>query len=207
MHELMADRTRINAATVSRRRRQTILPPPTCVRIFCVASSTNDAIVQSPVQRKHRSEVPQNSRPCSVCTTSMKQQRVERPIRPPSPRGGAFARREDGESLRGAATKSPWLAHTRTCDGIAMRRSPSRVRISPPQARLFRRACAPSAACRSRCPAPACRRQTICGTFGAPASDTLESPERMMSTGARGCARRVYPAARSSKGAREDAGR
>jgi hypothetical protein len=29
----------------------------------------------------------------------------------------------------------------------------------------------------------------------------------MMSTGARGCARRVYPAARSSKGAREDAGR
>ena len=62
-------------------------------------------------------------------------------------------------------------AHARTHDG--------------PSGALRRRACASSAACRSRCRAPECRgRRAPASHFGAPSSDTLLGPpERMSPTG------------------------
>ena len=52
-------------------RPQTTRPSPTCARIRAVASSTNDAIVQSPrAAADVEGEVAQDVGPCSVCATS-----------------------------------------------------------------------------------------------------------------------------------------
>ena len=96
-----------------------------------------------------------------------------------------------------AATKSPWLAQTRRSRPARRRRAPRRrrcrstlhVRVAELALRRRRdRAAervAPSAACRSRCRAPACRASKTAGSHrGAPGSDTLFGPpDRMMPTG------------------------
>ena len=74
--QLIADRAvneqrrdrRVDAAAQRRRRRGR---RPTCARIRAVASSTNDAIVQSPVQpQTSKAKLRRISRPRSVWTTS-----------------------------------------------------------------------------------------------------------------------------------------
>ena len=107
---------------------------------------------------------------------------------------GALALVATTENPAGAAaTKSPWLAQTRISAGTSAksaarsRRRRRRVTVAWPNSRCGagatgRRACAPSAACRSRCRAPGVPSSNSAGSHvGAPASDTLFGPpDRMM---------------------------
>ena len=188
VNEQRGDR-RIDAAAQRRRRR---VPSPTCARIRAVASSTNDAIVQSPVQpQTPKAKLRRiSSAALGVHDFGMEQQRVERrarrlPSRRPArwrwsrrPRSPAARRRRSrrGSPRRAARTRHRREEPARVVPAI-VDRARGRTRAAAP-ARPARRACRPSAACRSRCRAPAC-----------PASNTAGSHRRRAALRTRSSAR------------------
>ena len=128
---------------------------PTCCRIRAVASSMNDAIVQSPVQpQTSKANAAGSSAPCSVCTTSGWNSR------PYSARSGASiaaigavalvaASRKPGRHRRrrrrrGWPTRGRRPAARRRAAAPAPRRAPGRARgrtRGGPSAARCRRAC------------------------------------------------------------------
>ena len=107
-------------------RPQTTRPSPTCWRMRDTDSSTNDFMVQSPVQPQTlKAKLRMISRPLSVWTTSGWNRSAYRP------RSG-FAIAATGALALvatiekpggGAATKSPWLAQTRISSGTSENRT------------------------------------------------------------------------------------
>ena len=129
-------------------------------------SSTNDAIVQSPRQPQTvNAKFRRMSMPRSVCTTSgWNSTPNSLAARSCMPAIGALADvAVISNPAGGAATRSPWLAQTRTDAGRSANRHrraadpPARARI-PAAARAspVPRAYRSSTACRSRCRASAC---------------------------------------------------
>ena len=191
VHQQRRDR-RVDAAATGRRRRARRRPARGSAPTL---SSTNDAIVQSPVQpQTPNAKLRRISMPLlGVRDFGMEQQPVELPRRTlPSPRPARWPTSRRPRSPGGAAaTKSPWLAQTRS--SRRHRREQRRAVGSIVTSRvpelavrrrrhLRRRARASSAACRSRCRASACRARSTPGSqCGAPGSETLFGPpDRMM---------------------------
>ena len=113
---------------------------PTCSRIRAVASSTNDAIVQSPAHpQMSRAKFRRSAVPCVVCTTSGWNRT---PCRERSGSAmtatGAFGLvPRTANPGGGAVTRSPWLAHTCSVSGRprSRRLSPRVVTVAWPYSR------------------------------------------------------------------------
>ena len=173
---------------------------PTCARIRAVASSTNDAIVQSPVQpQTPKAKLRRISRPLlGVHDLGVEQQRVEprAPVAPSRrPARSRWSRRPRSPAARPRRSRRGW---PRREVGRRGRRT-ARPRRRRPSHRRGRTRAAPT---RRRAPPSTCghqlhavadaehrhaqRRTAPESHCGAPASDTLFGPpDRMMPAGCR----------------------